>query len=99
MKRSLVSTIIVGTLAVIGISMGSGYSTTASAKESVAAQETILLGSAVFPGKPDHTGIEVILSGNGVKQTTKTDAGGNYSFSSIPPGTDYQLEASFGADY
>jgi hypothetical protein len=99
MKRSLIPTMIVGTLAVIGISIGVGYSTTASAKASAAAQETVLLGSAIFPGKPDHTGISVTLSGNSVKQTTKTDSGGNFSFSNIPPGTDYQLEASFGADY
>lgn len=90
---------IVGTLAVIGISMGAVCSTTANAKESVVAQETLLLGSAIFPGKSDHTGIAVTLSGNGVKQTTKTDRGGNFSFFNVPPGREYQLEASFGADY
>ncbi|NOR73233.1 MAG: hypothetical protein GQ467_05120, partial [Mariprofundaceae bacterium] len=97
MKRSLISTMIVGTLAIVGIGMAAGYSTTASA--SAAVQETVLLGSAIFPGKSDHTGITVTLSGNGVKQATKTDRGGNFSFSNVPPGREYQLEASFGADY
>jgi len=99
MKRSLISTMIVGTLAIIGISMGVGYSTTASAKGSIAAQETVLLGSAIFPGKSDHAGITVTLSGNGIKQTAETDRGGNFSFSNVPPGREYQLEASFGANY
>jgi len=64
-----------------------------------AAQGTILLGSAIFSDKSSHAGITVTLSGNGVKQTAKTDAGGTYSFSGIPPAAGYQLKASFGTDY
>ncbi len=97
MKRSLIPTMIIGTLAIIGLS--AGHSTTASAKAPVAAQETLLLGSAIFSDRSNHAGIKVTLSGNGIKQTTKTDAGGNFSFSNIPAGRDYKLEASFGPDH
>jgi hypothetical protein len=98
MKRLLISTMAVVTLTVTGINMGDGFFTVASAKEP-ASLDTLLLGSAVFSDKSNHAGITVTLSGNGVKQTTKTDTGGTFSFSEIPPGTDYQLEAISGANY
>jgi len=62
-------------------------------------QGAVLLGSALFSDKSSHAGITVTLSGNGVRQTTNTDAGGTFSFSAVPPGAGYQLEASFDADY
>lgn len=62
-------------------------------------QGTVLLGSALLSDKSTHAGITVKLSGNGVEQTATTDAGGNFSFSAVPPGPGYQIEASYGADY
>lgn len=61
--------------------------------------DTVVLGSALLSDKSSHAGITVTLSGNGVRQTAHTDAGGTFSFSAIPPGAGYQLEASFGAHY
>ncbi|MDT8376529.1 MAG: hypothetical protein RQ867_07285 [Mariprofundaceae bacterium] len=91
MKRLLVSTIIAGTLAVIGMS--------ATSSTAASAEETLLLGSAILAGQADHAGIVVTLSGNSVSHTAKTDSGGNFSFSNVAPGTEYQLDASFGDDY
>ncbi len=96
MKRSLFSIIIV---AIIAISIGAGYSAMVNAGESAALPDTVLLGSAVLSDKFSHAGITVPLSGNGIKQVTKTDAGGTFSFAGISPGADYQLEANFGSNY
>ena len=70
-----------------------------SAAPSAPGQGFVLLGAALLPDKSKHAGITIKLSGNGVEQTATTDAGGNFSFSSVPPGLSYQIVASYGADY
>ncbi len=97
MKRMLIATMIAGCLAVIGLS--AGCSIIAHDGASATLPDTLLLGSAVLSDKSSHAGIAVTLSGNGIKQTVKTDSGGTFSFAGIPPGAGYQLEANFGVDY
>ena len=96
MKKPLVSTIIIA-LVIIGSNIASG--STANAEEPAGSQDTLLLGSSVFSDKSNHAGITITLTGNGIKQTTKTDEGGTFSFAGIAPGTDYKLEAIADANY
>jgi len=84
---------------VTGCSSTTSRDASSSTKLSAPGQETLLLGSALLSDKSTHTGITVKLSGNGVAQTATTDAGGNFSFSAVPPGPGYQIEASYGTDY
>jgi hypothetical protein len=65
-----------------------------AANSSASGQGVVLLGSALLSDKDEHAGITVKLSGHGMEQTTTTDSGGNFSFSSLAPGFGYQVRVS-----
>lgn len=105
MKASINSNTVVATCYALAIIIAAGFCSTiireakASSIWSRSEQGAVLLGSALLPDKSTHAGISVNLSGNGIDQVVTTDADGSFSFSSVPPGPDYQIKADYSEDY